>query len=148
MADETQQITVLLDLGEEASDEELNSSTTQLYKALLKTDVDSIEKKRMEGNLRGARSGADALMLGAVLLDLGIATLPSVIESIYDWLKRRRSNDTTISVQIGDRSMEIPVSTKMSVEEYIATAEQMMAALEPKTVDQNTEENADSDESE
>ena len=135
MSTSTKQITILLDLGADSHESELNRSTTQLYQTLLKSDADSVEKLRNHAAEPGAKS-AVALTVGAVALTLGAATLPNVIDIIYDWVKRRRINETSVEVQIGDRSMTIPTSNALSEDEYIALAQKMMAALEDKPADE------------
>ncbi|MCB0227339.1 MAG: hypothetical protein KDI02_26830, partial [Anaerolineae bacterium] len=71
MPDEVQTLILTINLGDDALPDEVNKATTQLYRELLASDADRVEKMRSDRLETGTKG--DPITLGAIALALGVA---------------------------------------------------------------------------
>jgi hypothetical protein len=127
MSDEVQNVTLIVSLGDDALPDEINEATTQLYRELLTSDADHVEKVRSDRLEVGAKG--DPLTLGAIALALGVAAAPGVVEIVKDWINRRHSVPVHVKIKLGDHELEISGPASLSLEELEARTERFVALL-------------------
>ena len=135
MPDEVQTLILTINLGDDALPDEVNKATTQLYRELLTSDADRVEKVRSNQLEAGAKG--DPITLGAIALALGVAAAPGVVEIVKDWLNRRHAVPVQVKIKLGDDEIELSGPATISAEEFEARAERVVALL--KKYGQNPE---------
>jgi hypothetical protein len=95
-----------LDVGVEpdADAAELDQAASRLRQELLGLHVDAVERLRGEAPPAGTRA-AEAMLLGALGVDLGHEALAAVIRTIQSWIARRL--DRSVKVALGEDSIEL-----------------------------------------
>ena len=127
MSDEVQTVILMINLGDDALPDEVNQATTQLYRELLTSDADRVEKVRSNQLEAGAKG--DPITLGAIALALGVAAAPGVVEMVKDWLNRRQAVPVQVKIKLGDDEIELSGPATLSAEEFEARAERVVALL-------------------
>ena len=135
MPDEVQTLILTINLGDDALPDEVNKATTQLYRELLASDADRVEKMRSDRLETGTKG--DPITLGAIALALGVAAAPGVVEIVKDWLNRRHAVPVQVKIKLGDDEIELSGPATISAEEFEARAERVVALL--KKYGQNPE---------
>ncbi len=115
MSEDIQQVTVVVELGEDATPDEVNSATTQLIRELQNSDAETVEKVQSDELAEGAKG--DPITLGAVALALGAAAAPDIVKIIGSWLGRRQSNSVSLKIKLGDDEIEFTTAASASPEE-------------------------------
>ncbi|MCB0168295.1 MAG: hypothetical protein KDI79_28970 [Anaerolineae bacterium] len=127
MSDDVQTVILMINLGDDALPDEVNQATTQLYRELLTSDADRVEKVRSNQLEAGAKG--DPITLGAIALALGVAAAPGVVEIVKDWLNRRQAVPVQVKIKLGDDEIELSGPATLSAEEFEARAERVVALL-------------------
>ena len=135
MSDDVQTVILMINLGDDALPDEVNKATTQLYRELLASDADRVEKMRSDRLETGTKG--DPITLGAIALALGVAAAPGVVEIVKDWLNRRHAVPVQVKIKLGDDEIELSGPATISAEEFEARAERVVALL--KKYGQNPE---------
>ena len=135
MPDEVQTLILTINLGDDALPDEVNKATTQLYRELLASDADRVEKMRSDRLETGTKG--DPITIGAIALALGAAAAPGVVEIVKDWLNRRHAVPVQVKIKLGDDEIELSGPATISAEEFEARAERVVALL--KKYGQNPE---------
>ncbi|MCB9105956.1 MAG: hypothetical protein H6633_17200 [Anaerolineales bacterium] len=135
MPDEVQTLILTINLGDDALPDEVNKATTQLYRELLASDADRVEKMRSDRLETGTKG--DPITIGAIALALGAAAAPGVVEIVKDWLNRRHAVPVQVKIKLGDDEIELSGPASISAEEFEARAERVVALL--KKYGQNPE---------
>ena len=135
MPDEVQTLILTINLGDDALPDEVNKATTQLYRELLASDADRVEKMRSDRLETGTKG--DPITLGAIALALGVAAAPGVVEIVKDWLNRRHAVPVQVKIKLGDDEIELSGPASIYAEELKARAERVVALL--KKYGQNPE---------
>ena len=127
MSDNVQTLTVNLTLGEDALPDEVNDATTQLYRNLLQSNADSVEKVQSEELQEGAKG--DPITLGAIALALGAAAAPEIVKILHSWLARRQENNVSLKVKLGDDEIEFTTAATATPEELETLTDRFAALL-------------------
>lgn len=128
MSDEVQNVTLIVSLGDDALPDEVNQATTQLYRELLTSDADSVEKVRSDRLEAGAKG--DPLTLGAIALGLGIAAAPGIVEIVKSWIARRHlDSGSSVTFKLGDDAITFPVAASSTPEALEALTDRFVALL-------------------
>jgi hypothetical protein len=106
MPDEIHNVTLTLNLGNDALPDEVNNATTQLYHELLASSADRVEKIRSDALEVGAKG--DPITLGAIALGLSVAAVPGIIEIVKNWISRRHLETVSVKIKLGDDEIEFP----------------------------------------
>lgn len=111
MSHESQTI-VLINLGEDATAEELNSAATQLCQELSNSSAERVEKLRNDAQVDGSKG--DPLTLGALALAMGVAAVPEIIRILGNWLNRRNSSVVSVKIKLGNDEIEFSTAASSS----------------------------------
>jgi hypothetical protein len=122
-------LTLVVDAGEEADDEELDRLTRQLLSEIRELDIESAELARERYLPQGAKS-VEAITIGAV----AIAVLPTVLPKLFDflqaWSLRGEARKVKIKTQVADRALEVEYSpSSMSPDELRRLVETLKDTL-------------------
>lgn len=98
------QLAVRVDVGPRADAEALDAATLQLRRELLQLDVVEVRRPPGETVPDGAR-GAEATLLGALIVSASAGALPAVVGAVAAWMRRGRGR--TVSLRIGGDSIEV-----------------------------------------
>jgi hypothetical protein len=128
MSNQTQNVTLLVELDDEARPEEVNRLTTQLYRQLMNSQAEAVEKVRSEGLEVGAKG--DPLTIGAIALAMGVAVAPEIVKLVGDWLKRRHLETVSVKIKLGEDEIEFPAPAASSPEKLEALTERFVALLQ------------------
>ncbi len=112
--DGTAQLAVQIGLGAGSDASDLDSAALQLRRELMQLDVDDVRRRSAMPPPEGAR-GADATLLGALIVSASAGALPAVVSAIAAWLRRRPGRTVTLSIG-GDRIEVRGVSADMERE--------------------------------
>lgn len=104
MADDLLMLRVDVRLDEDADAAELDAETVQLREELSQLDVDRVERPTSGPAPPGARA-AEAAVLGALLVEVVLPLLGSVVRAIEDWVARRRTR--SVKLTLGKDSIEL-----------------------------------------
>jgi hypothetical protein len=102
--DSTVQLAVRVGLGAGIDTSDVDDAVLQLRSELLRLDVLDIRRPAAGPVPEGAR-GAEATLLGALLVSASAGALPALVGAIAAWLRRRP--ERTIELRIGDDSIEL-----------------------------------------
>ena len=92
------QITLQVDLGPEADEEEVADATSRLQRELLDLDVDAVEPVR-GGPAPAGTKAVDVLAIGGLVVTLAnSAGLSAVVGTIRSWLSGGRERSVEIAV--------------------------------------------------
>lgn len=127
MSEDIQQVTVVVELGEDATPEEVNDATTQLIRQLQNSDAETVEKVQSDELAEGAKG--DPITLGAVALALGAAAAPEIAKIIGSWLGRRQSNSVSLKIKLGDDEIEFTTAASASPDELEALTDRFATLL-------------------
>ena len=94
MGIESASLSLRLDAGPDADDEELQKLGQRLRNELLELDVDSVDFER-HGSAPGGAKG-DPITLGALAISLGPVALTAMLNMVQSWLKRHQ--EATVSM--------------------------------------------------
>ena len=92
---------------------ELESLASNLEKEVVE-QVNGIQLTR--NTLRGQR-GADALVIGTVMLTFIPIVLPKFLEFLHAWAMRRENSNIHIKIESKNKTVEVEVPSSMSPEE-------------------------------
>ncbi|MCB0193519.1 MAG: hypothetical protein KDJ65_16345 [Anaerolineae bacterium] len=135
MSDAVQTVVLELNLGDDAHPDEVNDATTQLYRELLNSDADHVEKVRSDALAAGAKG--DPITIGAIALGVTVAVAPEVVKIINNWIARRHlDSGSSLTVKLGDNEISFPVSAASTPDELEALTNRLVAKLK----EQGTEE--------
>lgn len=127
MSDESQAVTLLIALDDNATPEEVNDATTQLIRELQNSDAESVEKVQSDELAEGAKG--DPITLGAVALALGAAAAPDIVKIIGSWLSRRHSNSVSLKIKLGNDEIEFTTAASASPDELEALTDRFATLL-------------------
>jgi hypothetical protein len=127
MSEEIQKVTLIVNLGDDALPNEINEATTQLYQELLKSDAGSVEKPRSDTLEAGAKG--DPITIGAIVLALGVAATPGIVEIVKNWLARRHLDTVNVKIKLGDDEIEFPAPASASPDDLEALTDRFAALL-------------------
>ena len=128
MADNIQTVTLIINLGEDTLPDEVNAATTQLYRDLLASDADHVEKVRRDQLDPGAKG--DPITIGAIALALGVAAAPGVVEIVKSWIARRHLDaGASVTIKLGDDEIIFPVAAASTPDELEALTDRLVAKL-------------------
>ncbi len=123
-------LTLRIDLGETASEEELDMSARQLRRELLELGVEAVGPAEGTSVPEGARS-VEALTLGTLAVTLLPTAVPKFIELLRDWLLRAKDRRVSIKVAVGPRSLDVEYNADaMSVADLRNLTETLTKVLE------------------
>ncbi|HXE45424.1 MAG TPA: hypothetical protein VN635_09500 [Conexibacter sp.] len=97
----TARLAVRIDLGAGADASDLDAAALALRRELMQLDVADVRRPPADPAPEGAR-GADATLLGALLVSASAGALPAVVGAIAAWMRRRPGRTVTLSIE-GDR---------------------------------------------
>ena len=105
MSEVVKELTIHIDCGKDATEEQVDSITTSLLHDIKALDVEFARKLRTEQQSLGAKSG-DAVTLGVIL----IAVMPlygkALIEFLAEWILRPKNNEITIEIKRGENQIK------------------------------------------
>ena len=117
-----------IDAGEDADDDELDSLTRQLRGEIEELEVESVDL--VKGKPPPGVTRGDATTLGALAVEILPTIAPKLIGFLQNWLTRGRNQKVKIKVGVGDRSIEVEYSPKaMSVSELENLASRLTGTL-------------------
>src|SRR5579863_6156500 len=102
--DGTARLAVRIGLGAGADASDLDAAALQLRRELIQLDVADVRRPSAEPAPDGAR-GADATLLGALLVSASAGALPAVVGAIAAWVRRSPARSVTLS--IGGETVEV-----------------------------------------
>ncbi len=109
---EPEQVKLRIDIGDapDAEAGELDEATVQLRRELLELDIDDVERPAAGPPPPGTR-GAEAVVLGTLLVTLGREGIRALGRVLTDWLSRNTRR--TITLQLDEDVIELTnVSTE------------------------------------
>lgn len=125
---DTLKMSLHIDAGKDADDYELDSITRQLRDEIQELDVKSVDLVKGEPPPDGSRG--DAVMLGALAVELLPTITPDLICFLKNWLTHRRNQKIKIKIVAGDRSIEVEYSPEdMSASEMDDLASRLTGTL-------------------
>ena len=125
-------LTLYVDVGEDADADELDRLTRQLRAEMQELEVESVELVKEDSVPDGAKP-AEAVTLGALAVAILPSIVPKVIEFLQAWSMRTENRAVKVKTQIGDRSLEVEYSpTTMSQDELKHLVETLTDALTPE----------------
>jgi hypothetical protein len=128
MSSEIQQVTVIVNLGNDALPHEINRAATQLYRQLLKSNADNVAKPHSNTLEPGAKG--DPVTIGAIALGVSVAVAPEIIKLIDSWLKRRHlDSGGSIAIKLGGDEISFPVPASASPAELEALTDRFVTLL-------------------
>lgn len=113
--EDSQKVVLSLDLGEDASVEEVHAATTQLMRELMNSSADEVEKMPQGDPEEGAKG--DPITLGAIALALGAAAAPEIIKIVHSWITRRHSHNVSLKIKLGQDEIEFTTAGTASADE-------------------------------
>ena len=106
------EITVLIEASRGIDELERYELSLLLQNELLETDIDYVKKVRKNEAIPSRAKSSESVTIGAFLLGVSVATIPSVIQLIQAWLLRQK--DQTIRVKIHEIELEVPRSASQA----------------------------------
>lgn len=103
--DSTKQITLNLDLGDDADNLETDEATTQLLSELRQLDLESVDKPPSPVPLPGAMG--DLTLAGELILVLSSGAISGLVVFLTSWLERRRRDSVKITLGCGENKAEL-----------------------------------------
>jgi len=129
---EVARLTLRVDAGADADDEELDRVTRQLRDEL--RDLDGVEPvKPVEAGAvpEGAKS-AEAMTVGALAVAILPSVIPKLMEFLQTWSMRGENRTVKIETRVGDRSVNVEVPRTMSPDELKGLVDMLTGALTGK----------------
>lgn len=105
----TSDIIVTIDAGQEVDADRLDRLTRQLRSELLDLDTESVELVKSEETPAGTKS-ADFVTAGALAVTILPTFLPKLIKYLQSWSMRGEERKVNVKTTIGDRSIELEYS--------------------------------------
>jgi hypothetical protein len=127
MSENIQAVEILINLGDDATTEEVNKATTLLVSELQNSDADSVEKVQSDELEEGAKG--DPITLGAIALGLGAAAAPEIVKIIHSWVTRRHSDTVSLKIKLGNDEIEFTTAASASPDELEALTDRFATLL-------------------
>lgn len=128
-AQEAQVFELKISHGRDASADQVDDLTRQLFGELGELGVESVTYPTGEPSPEGVKS-AEAITIGALAVAVLPGFLPKLVEYLQSWTMRGENRRVRIKSQIGDRSIEIEYSpAAMSTEELNRLVDSLSGSL-------------------
>lgn len=119
-------LTLYVDPGNHADDEELDLAARRLRSEIRDLHVESVELLR-EGNAPEGSKSAEALTAGALAMAILPVAIPPLLDLLKAWTSRGESRTVRIKTQVKDKIVELEYSGRMSPEELNTLKNLLMA---------------------
>ncbi|MBI5031050.1 MAG: hypothetical protein HZB51_11020 [Chloroflexi bacterium] len=129
---ESADLTLVVDLGQNADSDELDRAARQLRDELQDLNVGSVELAKSDVVVAGAKS-AEVITFGSLAITILPTLVPKLMEFLQSWALRGESRKVKIKTQVGDRSVEVEYSPQATSQaELKDLVETLTSALETK----------------
>ncbi len=122
-----------VNLGDDATPTEVDEATTQLYRELMRSDADTVEKMQGDELQEGAKG--DPITLGAIALALGAAAAPEIIKILHSWVTRRHANTVSLKIKLGADEIEFTTAATASPDELEVLTDRFAGLLKKHATD-------------